>query len=107
MQSNLECGVIHCSSNCDNHCCRSEIHVGGTQAHKSDDTCCSSFTNIPEGTTNNVGYKNPNESLSISCDAVNCVYNESGKCDADAISVTGTSATDTHSTECATFKLRH
>lgn len=102
--TNLKCNVIHCSSNKDNCCCRPEIHVGGSDATDCCDTCCESFTSIPEGATNSVGYNNVNMSMPVSCEAKNCVYNQSGKCDADAITVDGTGACQCGQTECATFK---
>jgi len=106
MKSNLSCDVIHCSSNAEHCCCRSEIHIGGTAARCSKDTRCDSFTGIPQGATNDVGYRHPNQQISITCDAVNCVYNEDRRCEAPSVSVTNCKACTCGETECATFKQR-
>lgn len=100
----LKCHVIHCSSNKDQCCCRPEIKVDGEKACTCDETCCASFTKIPEGVTNDVGYKAPNCHMPIECDAKKCVYNESGKCAADCICVDGSNAKDMNQTVCSTFK---
>lgn len=102
----LKCNVIHCASNRDNRCCRPEIKVDGKQAHEAQATCCASFTPIATGATNTVDYSEPNPSMNVLCDAQNCVYNESGKCHADSINVTGMSAKEQRQTECGTFRCR-
>ena len=102
----LQCHVIHCSSNKDHCCCRPEIQVEGKQACCSDETCCDSYTNILDNATNDVGYKTPNQSMPIACDAQKCVHNQSGMCAAESICVDGSSAHEKSQTVCSTFKCR-
>ncbi len=102
----LKCNVIHCSSNKDNCCCRPDIHVGGSDAKDRCDTCCDSFTSIPEGTTNDIGYAQPNSSMPVACDATNCVYNRDHRCEATAIDIQGAGAKVVDQTKCATFRCK-
>ena len=46
----------------------------------------------------------PKDSLSISCEATNCIYNCNKKCDADHVDISGIKATTEKDTVCATFQ---
>lgn len=102
----LKCHVIHCSSNKNQCCCRPEIKVDGPKASCVDETCCDSFTSIPAGTTNDIGYKTANFSMPVQCAANKCIYNESGMCSAENICVDGSNAKEKSQTVCATFSCR-
>lgn len=102
----LKCHVIHCSSNQNQCCCRPDIKVDGPKACRSEETCCDSYTCIPEGTTNNVGYRQPNTHMPIACTARNCTYNAEGKCTASSIRMDGSQAREKGQTACATFECR-
>lgn len=102
----LKCSVKHCSSNADNYCCRPHIHVGGRNAVEPSQTLCDSFTGLPQGTTNFVGYDQINPEMPVSCDAVNCIYNDDKMCVAESIQIQGPSAESTEQTQCATFRTR-
>lgn len=102
----LTCDVKTCTSNTCGQCSRPDIHVGGNSANTPSDTDCDSFNELRSGTTNAVGDREPNPQMPISCDAVNCKYNNNYECDADAIQVTGASAKQTSQTECETFKMK-
>ncbi|MGI6263956.1 MAG: DUF1540 domain-containing protein [Acutalibacteraceae bacterium] len=104
--TNVKCDAIHCASNAAGRCCRPGIRVDGCDACRADETFCASYTAIPRGATNDTGYRHPNEEMSVRCDADECVYNDSGRCDADAITVSGRSAQDRRQTACATFESR-
>lgn len=102
----VKCDVIHCSSNERHFCCRPDIKVDGCDACRSDETFCASYTSIPQGVTDDVGYKHPNEEMPVRCDAVQCIYNADGRCDAAVINVSGHRAHDKRQTACATFESR-
>lgn len=102
----LKCHVIHCSSNKNQCCCRPDIKVDGPDACRSSETCCDSYTSIPAGATNDVGYREPNPRMPIACTAAHCVYNTKGKCTADSIQMDGSQAMAKNETACATFKNR-
>ena len=100
----LSCSVTHCSSNSSSQCCRPEILVGGPNAAGAADTNCASFTKLPSGATNSVGYDRVNASMPVSCEASHCVFNSNRMCEADTIQIRGSNALETGQTECATFQ---
>ncbi len=102
----LKCHVIHCASNKEHCCCRPDIKVVGEDACCSGDTCCDSYTSIPKGAKNEVGYHKPNGQMPINCSAVKCVYNAEGMCQADHIQMNGSTATEKCQTACGTFQPR-
>lgn len=102
----LQCHVIHCSSNKDQCCCRPEIKVDGAKACCCDETCCDSYTTIPDSATNDIGYKTPNQSMPVVCDAQKCTYNQSGMCAAECICVDGSNAREKSQTVCSTFTCK-
>ena len=99
----LKCGVVTCVHNKENYCELDSIEVVGGSAQVSEQTSCGSFSE-----RKGEQYKNTTKSASpmsqIKCQAVECKYNESRKCNAGKISVMGTDACKIEETECATFK---
>ena len=68
--SNLECHVSTCAYYAENRCCKSGIHVSGSQAQTSADTCCSSYASKNAAASNSIARNDyPNNSSEISCDA--------------------------------------
>ena len=53
--------------------------------------------------TGNCGTKKEKET-EVSCSATECVHNESEKCMADHIKISGTHASTSRETECDTFR---
>lgn len=103
--TNLKCSATNCLHNCDCYCCRGEILVEGTDAKIKDNTCCGSFDLKTEGfAKNNCGH--PSESLTVGCEATNCIYNKQRVCHAERIDISGPTAKNPQATECATFKMR-
>lgn len=98
---NLSCNVGTCSHNKASLCCKEGITVGGQQASVSASTCCDSFEEKSGAFTNN--FESPNASLSVSCEATNCTYNQSRMCAAETISISGPSACAATQTECSSF----
>ncbi len=103
MMTKLNCSVIHCASNNSGVCCRPEITVKGDTAKACKDTCCDSFTNIPQAGTNHFDYSNPNPISDVHCTAKNCIHYKNNQCCADEIEVAGATACATKETECDTF----
>ena len=101
----LGCNVNSCTHNEDNCCCLNSIHVQGNSAEKCDDTCCGSFYEAKKDTTKNSA-ETPKETLSISCEATKCVFNDNKKCSADHISISGVCASDACETVCASFRCK-
>lgn len=101
----LKCNVATCLHNEDNYCCKQAIQVDGEHAKNVQGTCCGSFDNRGEESYRNV-YENPNASLQVGCEAVNCVYNQSKICKASKIDITGSSANTSTQTACATFQAK-
>lgn len=102
----LECHVTNCASNADDCCCRPDIQVDGACACGCEETCCASFQEKKESYGNAIRHDVPNDALRIGCNAVNCVHNAAGECDADCICVEGCGAGCKSQTECATFCCR-
>ena len=106
----LECHVTECASNAENSCCRNDIKISGPCACGCEQTCCASFENKSAGgAMNSRGYNTPNEALQVACAAENCVYNHSGECSADSISITPCSCSTPDcksATECASFRMK-
>lgn len=101
----LVCSVATCLHNCDNRCCKGAIMVDGESARTPEATCCASFDERTKDTFCNK-FETPDEKLEVSCDAVNCIYNEMHVCHADKIGISGNDAKKSDQTECATFKMR-
>lgn len=98
----LKCSVITCTHNQSNLCKLDAVQVGGSSAKQPAETCCDSFQEKTEdGYSNAVG--EASERCSIRCQATTCDYNESCRCHAGKISVSGTDACRTDETACATF----
>ena len=103
----LKCGVLNCSYNQEEYCCKGDIMVGGSHACDCDGTCCESFSEKREGRDS---FKNstchPTKTISIDCEATRCVYNSNYKCTAGHVDIKGCGACDCRETACATFEER-
>lgn len=105
--TNLNCSAITCVYNKDFLCSRGNIEVGGKDAHISDDTCCASFedrrTRSEGNAVNHFGETEGCKRIQIDCIAENCTYNDSHKCTASAIDISGEDADVCQGTCCDTF----
>ncbi|MBS6396897.1 MAG: DUF1540 domain-containing protein [Clostridiales bacterium] len=99
----LDCSVVTCTYNKESCCCKDNIHVGGQNAKVTDETCCESFRERRTDGARNAD-DIPSKPTEVGCDATNCRYNHSYKCNAECIQVAGPSACKCEQTECATFK---
>ena len=77
----LECDVTNCLHNADHCCCKQSILVDGHDAKEKEQTCCGSFDENKGGLFKNV-FKTPESSLSVDCEAVQCIYNDNRHCTA-------------------------
>ncbi len=75
----LECNVTICLHNADHCCCKQSIMVDGYDAKEKEQTCCGSFDENKGGLFKNV-FKTPESSLSVDCEAVQCIYNDNRHC---------------------------
>lgn len=103
--TNLDCSVTNCTYNKDNACCLDNIHVDGSNAKITEDTCCKSFVERKEGSMmNSLGTaKKPTD---VTCEATCCIYNEECRCDAEHIGIAGREACCCGQTECASFRCK-
>lgn len=99
--TNLICSVNTCSNNENNLCCRESIRVGGKDTIIANFTSCESYRRKSGELTNSA--HTPNNSLNITCEAENCVYNNCKMCEAEMVNVAGLNALSDIQTECATF----
>ena len=106
--TDLGCKVKNCAHHSkDNLCCRDSIKVGGSSATDCCSTCCNSYEkNSGTKVTNSTDYSMGNKKLQISCDAVNCRYNEDYNCKAGHIDVKPSKSSMHGATECSTFEMR-
>ena len=100
----LKCGVVTCVHNKQNYCELDSIEVIGSSAQVAEQTSCGSFSERKGEAYGNTTKEDISINRDIVCQAVECKYNNSRKCDAGKISVTGTDASQVQETECATFK---
>lgn len=99
----LKCSVTNCGYNNENCCCKGDITVGGKCACTSDETCCESFRDSQRDSYMNA-LDRPCKTISIDCEATNCVYNKDLRCYADHVDISGCGAADCKETLCNTFK---
>ena len=102
----LKCTVQTCVHNKQFLCDLDMIQVGGDQAKTPRETCCDSFQERKEGTYTSDVTGQASNLTKIDCKAVECKYNDNCDCHAGKISVEGSNACQSESTECATFTCR-
>lgn len=102
---NLNCTASNCTHNTQNQCCNNSIQVGGRSADKSKATSCESFVESSGAFTNSV--QTPNPSMSIGCEAANCVHNCDEACQASTVDISGASASSSCDTKCSSFQYRY
>ena len=77
----LKCSVRSCSFQKDDCCCRGNITVEGAHANRNSETSCGSFEEKKNcGCANSTG--KPPKMSDVTCEAVNCKFNEGRKCHA-------------------------
>jgi hypothetical protein len=101
--TSLGCNVTTCGYNDDHCCCRTEIDVQGAKAEDKSCTCCASFDRSCDCKNAMTG---PKDTLSVHCQAANCVHNEDNMCVADYIDIQGANAGNADQTICASFVSR-
>ena len=101
----LKCSATTCMYNQKELCSKGEIKVNGADARYADETCCASFDERTQGCATNK-YETPNRALNVECEAESCVYNQSRKCTAQEISISGQGAKMASHTECASYRSR-
>ncbi len=98
----LKCTVQTCMHNKQFMCDLDAIQVGGSDARTPRETCCDSFQERKGDSYSDVAGQ-ASSLTKIDCKATDCMYNENCNCHAGKISVEGSNACKSESTECATF----
>lgn len=101
----LECSAKNCTYNDDCKCCKGDIMVGGKHACTCSDTCCESFRTESSAHFSSA-LEHPCQTISIDCEATNCMYNTNYKCYADSVKIEGAGAGKSKETACGTFRER-
>lgn len=106
--NSVECFVTNCQHYSNNLCGLDKIKVDGPAAKDSSSTCCLSFTEKKGEAQNSIGAPEASSRTLIQCDARNCTYNHSKKCDADSICIDSCSnnVSSKSCTACNTFVKR-
>lgn len=104
--THLDCNVTNCMHNKDNGCCKQKIEVEGSSARECCETCCGSYDKKGEGSYSNAMDREPKKSLEVDCEALNCMYNVGGYCDAQHIGIVGAGASSCDQTECGSFRIK-
>ncbi len=99
----LDCNVVNCSYNENNCCRRNDIRVEGMQAKAPSETCCASYQHRGCGCGRNAAGE-ASRNTEIMCEAVGCRFNDSKKCTAKHIGITGGHADSSRETECGSFE---
>lgn len=100
----LNCSAATCMYNQNHLCSRGNIEVAGETARKADETSCASFHDRSSSQVSNALSENgASEKIQINCKAESCTYNNSCKCTAAAIDITGQNACTREETRCSTF----
>lgn len=98
----LDCSVQNCLYNKECCCCKGDIMVGGKHAKNGSDTCCESFSERKADSYVSA-LDHPSKTISVDCEAVNCLYNSNYKCTAEHVDISGSGACNCRGTTCQTF----
>ena len=99
----LRCSVGACTNNAHGLCALNGISVSGGLSKEN--TSCVSFTNGPSY-SNSIGGQ-VSENAEISCQAKDCVYNQSCSCQASSIEICNCGSSNScDGTECGSFKCK-
>lgn len=99
----LDCSVTGCVYNEDRCCCKGDIKVDGSEAKRTEETCCGSFKQRGENSSTNAA-KRISKEIDVCCEACKCEFNEDKKCSADHIGIAGANACTCGETECSSFR---
>ena len=100
----LRCDVHSCTHNKNMYCDLDKIEVGGSNAKTPKETSCNSFVERKEGYSNSM--KEATAKTNIDCHAEDCGYNESCKCHAGKIDISGNDACKVDDTRCSSFRYK-
>ncbi len=99
----LVCSAQKCVYNNGMYCSKGDIKVGGENATRVQETCCTDFTErTTQGAKSSMG--TASQKINVACEACHCVYNDECKCTAGQIGIAGAGACTCEQTECGTFK---
>ena len=98
----IKCTVTNCYFNKRLGCTAPSVSVEGKKALESRSTSCDTFIEQKPGIRSSVN--EPLANSEIECKAVNCLYNESERCEANEIIINGKNAAYPEETCCSTFR---
>ena len=99
----LVCSAQKCVYNDGMYCSKGDIKVGGENATKVQETCCTDSTErTTQGAKSSMG--TASQKINVACEACRCVYNDEHKCTAGQIGIAGAGACTSEQTECGTFR---
>ena len=101
----LVCSAQKCVYNDGMYCSKGDIKVGGEEARRVQDTCCTDFVERTSQCGKNA-MGTASQKIDVKCEACHCVHNEDYKCAAEQIGIVGAGACECEQTECGTFKCR-
>lgn len=106
--THLECKVTSCAHYQSGRCSLPGIHVSGSNADTSSQTCCASYEEKRGQASMNQAGGHAGSSSSIRCEAGRCQYNCQGSCEASNVCVDCCcgNVTNKSETECSTFSCR-
>lgn len=103
--TDLGCKVKNCVYHSEeNLCTRNNIKVDGSYATDCCDTHCGSYEDGTGSAKNSCGCGK--KKIEITCEAVNCKYNENNNCTASHIDVKPSKVKSNGYTECASFMMK-
>lgn len=101
----LNCSATTCVYNKQELCSKGDVKIGGPNAHQAGETCCESFQERMKDSMNNSMASGCGcENVSIDCAAKNCQFNDSCKCTAGGIQISGSQACCCDDTRCSSFQ---
>ncbi len=101
----LSCSATTCIYNKQELCSKGDIKIGGSNAHKPGETCCESFQERgQDAMANSMASGMGCTNIAIDCEAQNCQFNESCKCTAGGIQISGSEACCCDDTKCCSFR---
>jgi len=111
MVESLLCDAKTCVYNAARKCTAPTINIVGGTTKNGSDTYCATFTEdrdqVFSDKSTMIGdleVSSFDDAPSVSCNAVNCTYNDNNKCYAAGVKILGPKDTAIGSTECQTFR---
>lgn len=105
----LSCSATTCIYNKQELCSKGDVKIGGTSARQAQETCCESFQErMKDSMSNSMNSSMASgcgcTNIAIDCEAKNCQFNESCRCTAGGVQISGSQACCCDDTRCSSFR---